>query len=149
MCGNTFSPYTRRQKTCSRRCRERLPESRERIRAYFSRDDVKERKNSVRRVAVNPDRTAVNLRQNLRRFGITPERYDEMCAAQSDRCLLCGKPPAGPGNGASSRLHVDHDHISGKVRGLLCNNCNRGVGHLMDDPELMRRAAAYVEAHRA
>lgn len=45
-------------------------------------------------------------------------------------------------------LSVDHDHISGHVRGLLCRNCNSAIGLLRDDPELIRRAANYVERTR-
>lgn len=148
ICGTEYVPYRDYQKACSRNCRSKLPETRERTRAYFAREDVKERKNAVRRVTVNPDRRAVNLRANLRRYGITPERYAEMLAEQNGVCLLCGLPPAGEGHGTSSRLHVDHDHVTGKVRGLLCNNCNRGLGYLADDPVLMLKAAEYVKRNR-
>jgi hypothetical protein len=45
-------------------------------------------------------------------------------------------------------LHVDHDHITGRVRALLCSGCNTGIGHLQDDPDVLRRAADYIEQHR-
>jgi hypothetical protein len=44
-------------------------------------------------------------------------------------------------------FHIDHDHKSGKVRGLLCSCCNTGIGFLKDDPRIMRKAADYVERH--
>jgi hypothetical protein len=45
------------------------------------------------------------------------------------------------------RVHVDHCHISGKVRGVLCQNCNLGLGHFHDTPEKLERAAAYLRLH--
>lgn len=85
-------------------------------------------------------------------FGLTPARYAEMLAAQGGRCAVCATPPT-----AEEPLHVDHDHAccpsKGKscgkcVRALLCAWCNRGIGMLRDDPELLRKAASYVERHR-
>jgi hypothetical protein len=52
-------------------------------------------------------------------------------------CIICGD--------SNNALVVDHDHKTGKIRGMLCNHCNRGIGHFRDDPILMRFAAIYVE----
>jgi hypothetical protein len=87
-------------------------------------------------------RPNARLREHLRRrFGITPEDYDAMFAAQGGVCAICGSPPRG------RRLSVDHDHDTDEVRGLLCSTCNAGIGSMRDDPELLRRAIAYLEAH--
>lgn len=76
-------------------------------------------------------------------FGITLVEYNERLEAQDGRCLLCFTPEAEARNGV---LDVDHDHESGRVRGLLCHRCNWALGILQDDPALLRRAADYLEA---
>ena len=62
-----------------------------------------------------------------------------MLDAQDYLCAICKGGPDGRG-----RLHVDHDHESGRVRGLLCSNCNLGLGKFKDDPALVREAARYL-----
>lgn len=71
-----------------------------------------------------------------------------MYEAQGGVCAICRKPADPYGVRAASRLHVDHDHLTGAVRALLCNNCNRGIGYLADSPELLRAAADYIAAHK-
>lgn len=97
-----------------------------------------------------PDHTNGYRRdQMLRRlYGITEEQYEEMLTEQGGCCALCGKPPKPGGKRNAGRLHVDHDHATGRVRRLLCNNCNHGLGTFFDDPDLMRRAADYIERFR-
>jgi len=75
-----------------------------------------------------------------RKYGISPAEYDDMLAAQSGACLLCSSLPRPPHS-----LHVDHDHATGRIRGLLCFNCNYALGHFADDPDRLRAAARYVE----
>ena len=79
----------------------------------------------------------------LAEYGISPEQYEKMLASQGGGCALCGQ------DGSTSRggvLHVDHCHTNGHVRGLLCDLCNRGLGLFKDRPDLLRRAAEYLEA---
>jgi hypothetical protein len=78
-------------------------------------------------------------------YGITREDYDHMLQEQKGRCAICRKPP---GNEPRKRLHVDHDHRTGKVRGLLCQICNMRVGTLETFP-MVKKALAYLEKHRA
>lgn len=77
--------------------------------------------------------------QNLKKYGATIGDYDRMFAEQDGKCAICRRPPP-PGR----NLDVDHDHVLGGLRGLLCNNCNRGIGHLKDDPVMCRSAADYL-----
>jgi hypothetical protein len=72
----------------------------------------------------------------LRRYGITGAQADEMIHDQGGRCAICRERPA---------EHVDHDHVSGAVRGMLCFNCNGGLGQFRDRTELLRAAAEYLE----
>lgn len=75
-----------------------------------------------------------------RTYGITPAEYDRMSEAQGGKCRICGLECS-----TGRRLAVDHCHATGRVRALLCMLCNRALGLLKDDPNLMRIAAAYVE----
>lgn len=81
--------------------------------------------------------------RNLRKYDLSLEQREDMELAQDGKCAICGDLPKG-GKTSSSSLHVDHDHKTGKVRGLLCNNCNHAIGKLHDSPFLMEKAAAYL-----
>lgn len=70
--------------------------------------------------------------------GITKEQYNEMLDSQKGVCAICERS-------CSMSLAVDHDHKDNMVRGLLCNNCNRGLGHLKDDIENLERAINYLK----
>ena len=79
-----------------------------------------------------------------KKFGITLEEYERMLAEQGGVCAVCHQPE----NVAREQaLAVDHDHVSGKVRALLCNRCNRAIGFFRDDPVALRAAAEYLENH--
>lgn len=77
----------------------------------------------------------------LRRYGLTIAEWDELLKAQGGRCAICRTDRAG---GGDDRWHVDHDHATGQIRGLLCNSCNQAIGLLKDDPEIIAAAARYV-----
>jgi hypothetical protein len=78
----------------------------------------------------------------MRDFGLTPEQYAVLVARQEGRCGICGTTE--PGNGFVF-MPVDHDHVTGAVRGLLCATCNHGLGNFKDDPRLLRAAITYLE----
>ena len=87
-------------------------------------------------------------RSNLKRFyKMTLEDYDRMHKVQDGRCAICRRPETYKRLGKVMNLSVDHNHITGEVRGLLCHACNRGVGLLRDSADTLLAAAAYVRRH--
>lgn len=82
------------------------------------------------------------IRRLFQEYGITPEEYDALVLVQGNRCRICGGDSPGD---RITRWCVDHDHRTGKVRGLLCTNCNQGIGKFKDDPVKLRLAAQYLE----
>jgi hypothetical protein len=85
-------------------------------------------------------------RKRLYRYGLTHEQFEEMLTGQGDRCAVCGTdtPKGSHGFGWS----VDHDHVTGQIRGILCGYCNQGIGMLKDDPDVLTAAAKYLQQHR-
>lgn len=81
------------------------------------------------------------------RFGITLADYQTMLVAQEGKCAICRCSEIDAKTGEVTWLPVDHDHGDGSVRGLLCSRCNHMLGHAKDNPETLRRAAAYLESH--
>lgn len=75
------------------------------------------------------------------KYGLTPEDLASLEAKQNNCCAVCNLPA---GKNWRGRLFVDHDHNTGKVRGLLCNDCNVGIGRFRDNPALLKAAAEYL-----
>ena len=76
-------------------------------------------------------------------YGLTIQQVEEIFEAQNGACKLCLRELT-LGGKESTSAKVDHDHVTGVVRGLLCDLCNRGLGYFKDRPEVMERAARYV-----
>ncbi|HWB67634.1 MAG TPA: endonuclease VII domain-containing protein [Mycobacteriales bacterium] len=70
-----------------------------------------------------------------RRYGIGQAEVDRMLAEQRGECAVCGKPDP---------EHIDHDHATGQVRGLLCFNCNQALGNVRDNPTVLRGLISYL-----
>lgn len=79
-----------------------------------------------------------------RQYGITLDQYNEMLEKQGGVCAMCGRPEKSMIKGKVINLAVDHCHETGRVRGLLCSNCNIGIGNLRHDVELLQKAIEYV-----
>lgn len=77
-----------------------------------------------------------------RLYGITLEEYDALFDAQHGCCAICGKHQSI----LDRTLDVDHDHKTNRIRSLLCSHCNTVLGLMDDDPELLRKAAKYLDA---
>ncbi len=73
------------------------------------------------------------------RYGINMDIYDEMFNIQNGKCYICLDK--------DKKLHVDHNHETGKVRKLLCRECNQGIGFLKENPEVIQRAYDYIMEH--
>lgn len=95
----------------------------------------------------NPEATRrMDRRTKLKRYGLTVDDYESLLREQGSVCGICGKEESALARtGKVQRLAVDHCAESGKVRGLLCTNCNRGIGHLQHDADLLRNAIEYLE----
>src|SRR4030065_1694969 len=81
-------------------------------------------------------------RKCLVNYGIDKPTYVAMYDAQRGVCAICGKPESKKRNGRVVMLAVDHDHVTGIVRGLLCHKCNSGLGAFMESPTLVATALA-------
>ena len=75
-----------------------------------------------------------------RKYGITVSQWDELFLRQGLKCAICGSTCSTK----CDKWHTDHCHTTGKVRGILCHNCNRGLGYLKDDPDLLSRGIDYL-----
>jgi hypothetical protein len=95
-----------------------------------------ERAKELHRLSYQKRKIAWRERELKNEYGLTLAEVDAMKQAQGGKCLICDR---------EASLVVDHCHVSGQVRGLLCNRCNIGLGHFTDDPALLRVAALYLE----
>lgn len=93
----------------------------------------------------NPERHAKLAREGrLRReYGISSDDYARLLQEQRRCCAICGSDKSG--RSGCVPLFVDHDHRTGKIRGLLCNDCNLGLSKFKEEPAFLRGAAAYLE----
>lgn len=124
-------------------------------RAYASSDQNKERRREAWRrdptrnkkwKEENKEKVKMYSRRHhlMSEYGLTLARFAEMLAEQGGRCAICQS--ASPG---TRDWHVDHDHATNAVRGLLCNACNKGLGLFRDSPAHLLAAERYLQLHRS
>lgn len=115
-------------------------------RAYRRRPEVKEAARKRSRAA-DPDARA-NAYYKYR-YGITRDEIDDMIEAQGGLCAVCRRPESQivPKSGKPRRLQVDHDHRTGRPRGMVCQFCNMVLGHVDDSTEHLQRFIAYLDQH--
>jgi len=119
--------YRKHRKRHQKRAQDYARRNPERIRAAKKKYDIEHRE--------------LHRRYALKRiFGITPEQWTEMFGDQNGCCAICGRPQMD----FKKRFHVDHDHETGKVRGLLCYRCNSMLGMACDDPVRLQAAISYL-----
>lgn len=115
-CGKEFIPKSSKQIHCTRRCPNR-----------FNHNSL----------SWNDRQRDYKYRIN---YGISIQDYNKIFEEQNGCCAICLKHQME----FNKNLHVDHDHNTGKIRGLLCHNCNLAIGRLQDDPVIIARALEYV-----
>jgi len=161
VCGNPIGDRSLKAKTCSPACGVMYQNQRKRAEARARWDAVRQPCLECGG-EISPDKRAGSLfcsaeckkRTHDRRwrersshynrqylYGLTQERYAAMLAEQDNRCAICRTPEWGGKTGAP---HVDHCHDTNQVRGILCNNCNQGLGMFADDPDRLEAAARYL-----
>jgi hypothetical protein len=85
--------------------------------------------------------------QRMYNYQCTPEAYKTMLEAQGAKCAICNSAEVTTHRGRPRRLSVDHDHVTGRIRALLCGACNSGLGSLQHDPAVIEAAIAYLSAY--
>ena len=169
-----YSPDKRRvdgrQARCKNCCRVRAVEKyhedpqkhRDRKKQEYARDPEKQRRRDKDRRAANLDKYRERARQRYARdpdaktsrdmkskYGIDLETYNQILDAQGGVCDICGLPETAKLKGKVKRLAIDHCHETGEIRALLCQSCNTMLGRAKDSPDLLRKAADYLESHHA
>lgn len=133
------------------RCKACTRESTTRYRYKdLSASRIRERDKARRRYARDPQTVRDGVRKSrLRvRYDLSLEGRANMLAAQDGKCAICKMPITLPnGTSPNSHANIDHDHLTGQVRELLCPPCNKGLGCFCDSPERLRAAALYLEKH--
>lgn len=126
----------------SQRSRDYYQRNRDRIRANVkayqkAKPEVQAR--AVARRRENGKRRAADVKG---KYGLTEGEYAALLERSGGLCEICGRVPS---EVSKKGVCVDHCHDSGRVRGILCAPCNMGIGHLRDDPEVLRAAIGYLE----
>lgn len=135
------------QKKRMKRWRE---ENREKVREYSrawrekNADHIKDYNASYMPEYYQREGAAISRwKRNLKAYDLTPADFNKMWQAQNGKCAICQHEMA-PRGRKKDAATVDHNHATGEVRGLLCRGCNHGIGNLKDDPEILLRAAEYL-----
>lgn len=140
-CHEMFTAVRSHQKFCGSMAKETgcsYAQSKERE-AKWHRDNREHcRENSRKWRSLNPLKVQEKRnRDTLNRYKLTQEDYDNLVKMQNESCAICR-------NRFEKRPHIDHCHETLKVRGLLCEKCNRGLGHFDDNTDKLSRAIRYV-----
>jgi hypothetical protein len=85
--------------------------------------------------------------RHLKQYDLTEVEFEKLYKSQNGACKICltKQPKRNKGVGTFGVIHIDHDHETGKVRGLLCSKCNTSLGHFRDSIELLEKAITYLK----
>lgn len=111
----------------------------ERSRVWRKLNVDKSRANAIKYQKDNPEKV---LEWKLRKYGLSLEQHQALLNRSGGKCMICLTGENGMAQG--KRLHIDHDHLTGRVRGLLCGNCNAALGLLQDNTDLLQKAKDYL-----
>jgi len=116
------------------------------MRAYYRKNTEKCRAYVRKYRATHPfvNDTALNRKRWLKKYGLTAVAFENLLVGQGGVCAICGTTKW---KGKNNSPCIDHDHVTGKVRGILCNQCNAAIGMLHDDAELAKKVAVYLVDH--
>jgi hypothetical protein len=143
-CGKTFTPYRPTHRWCSKHCQSR---NKERLQWECGHRKKNQKKlNDYNRNYARKHRAVSHKWRLKNAYGLTPEQYQEMSNKQNNVCAICRKPETRKGRGgANLPLSVDHDHNTGKVRELLCQECNLLLGYSHDNIVTLANAIGYLK----
>jgi len=133
--------------TC-KRCDNKAKDARRKVRGYSGNSQritrMRERSNNWSKKNLEA-RKIISRKHTLRKYGLTLEGYDNLLKEQNECCKICGTHYL---QVTRQLLDVDHCHTTGKVRGLLCTDCNGGLGKFKDNIILMQEAIKYLEENK-
>ncbi len=130
--GHTWDTTVKRCPICSKLWRD--SEHRKEYKRLWRLNNPDKIKAYLDKQAKNPSRNRASTRKH--RYGITDDEYKERIAQQDNKCAICE---------LRTPISVDHCHVTNRIRGILCRQCNTGIGQLNDSPDLLRKAIKYLE----
>lgn len=138
MCGETFTPKHGNSRLCSPSCVDAKRTKRER---EYTKSGYRRRK---RREYLKAKPSKYQTMHYKSRYGVSVDTVILIWEAQAKCCAICGREIEFSSKDPERRLHVDHCHNTGRVRGALCRNCNTMLGQVSDNPDTLRRAIRYL-----
>ena len=125
--------------------RDNLTEEQIILKRDYQKNWYKNNLDKIKKDSFNPIKIQIRKnRELIRDFNITLEEYNQLLLSQNGVCAICGEPETSTNRGKIKCLSVDHDHETGKIRGLLCQKCNQGLGNFKDSLELIEKTKQYL-----
>jgi len=87
----------------------------------------------------------INLKTKLKKYNLSPKKFNELLKKQNNVCAICKKSESSKNQYKIRKLSVDHNHKTGKIRGLLCNNCNHALGLIKENTSILRTMIDYLQ----